>query len=136
MSRPEFTWTDEGEFRLAHRWRYTLPDEFFVVLPEGMRTNFATIPHIARVIISPIDPDIVVAAAVHDWLVGEFYDRPDEAPVLWRQTSHGHFVRWRPRWSESARIMRDIMKAEGAPWWKRTAVYLAVRGYGIVQRKG
>jgi len=138
MSRPVFTFTDEGEFRLSERWKYTIPNGTgaFVILPAGMRTNFATIPSIARAVINPVDPDIVVAATVHDWLVGEFVDRPEEAPVMWLKRRDGSYGRYRPRWSESARIMRTIMREEGAPWWKRTAVYIAVRVHGIIQRKG
>lgn len=136
--RPVVEIADDGTFRLAHEWRYNIPGSMdYVLLPEGMRTNFATIPAVARWLISPIDPDIVIAALVHDWLVGEFLEGyMGKSACIFEQGSGVFVTRYKPSWSMSAKIMRWIMKAEGAPWWKRTAVYLAVRAHGIIQRKG
>lgn len=125
-----------GGFYLTEKFRYTFRNRKYVVVPSGYRTNFASIPAVGRWLISPIDPQITVAALVHDWLTNEFdpinyanYDKVictgEQPTVLMDVVS----------WEQAVAILRQIMLEDGAPLWKRQVVYLSVRAYGIIKRK-
>ena len=63
-----------GAFILEEAFKYHFPwkPAEYVVVPEGYKTNFASIPWAARWLVSPIDETILIAALIHDWLVQEF----------------------------------------------------------------
>lgn len=126
----------EGKIILADSFQYRFPwktDEY-VVVPMGYRTNFASIPWIARWLISPIDRHIMIAAIVHDWLTLEFRVRPaGYYPMIFtdknglEQVSDVHVS-----WDQAATIMKKIMHFEGAGRLKRMSVYLAIRLWGVM----
>lgn len=75
-------------------------------IPVGQKSNFASIPWFGRWAISPVDPDIMSAAYVHDALCGEF------GPAM-------------TDWRHAAEILRVMMKE--APYQDPTPG-LTVRG--------
>lgn len=114
-----------GWFRLVRAVDVQIPEaDYHVHLPAGFLTNFGTIPWFARWLISPIDPQLRTAAAVHDFLVGEFGPQG----YITHEDGACEYVDWR----KAAAILRSIMDADGAKTWKRQTVYWAVRLYGIV----
>lgn len=139
---PRFTLDARRRFVLLEDYVYRCPWNplQFVVIPKGYRTNFASIPALARWLVSPIDPHIVVGALVHDWLVQEFpfeTDRLTAVPWLYERASDDdvRVARKRLDWADAAWYMRAIMAAEEAPSWKRFVVYAGVRLYGWVADK-
>lgn len=126
--------TEKRLFILEEAFFYQFPwtDSKHVEVPKGTKTNFASIPQIARWLVSPIDEHIVVAALIHDYLVNEFV--VGDPKVNWVD-ARGYKKEYSPDWNEAIYIMKRIMEAEGQPTWKRMAVWAAVRIYGIVQRK-
>ena len=116
-------------------YRLPLDHRQYVMIPEGYETNFASIPWFVRWLISPIDPDLVLAAIVHDWLVQEHGTRAQFPPVLYVEDVTGeHVFIERVDWSQAATIFRKIAKHEGASPLKRFAVYQAVRMHGAYKR--
>lgn len=105
-----------------------------VTIPKGHVTNFASVPWFVRWIVSPIDPDIVAASVIHDGLVSEF-SGPHSYVEYFDPFTGQVLGRYRPTWNEAAWIMRSIMKASGAPAWKRGIVYSGVRLYGFFAGK-
>ena len=124
MNSPVLT-ISHGIFRLVRRWMPELPNGKWVDIPAGFETNFASIPWFVRWLISPIDPTLLYAAAIHDYLVGEFNGVPG---VL-----HSPDGIERVSWRQAAAILRSVMDADGARTWKRQAVYWAVRAYGLAR---
>lgn len=126
---PIFELIDKDEFELQQLWAYDFPwAAAGVVIRPGFITNFASIPWAARWVVSPIDPTICKAALVHDYLVGESTGRKGKV-ITGKGSSYD------PNWHQAAEILRGIMAAEGASWWKRTLVYRAVRLYGVLAGK-
>jgi len=95
--------TDERILLTSLIWRSAAGDDYIV--PEGFKTNYASIPQILRSIIDNDDPVLKDAAVLHDYL----YSLPK-------------FTR-----EEADNILREAMKDLGAPWWKRQVVYYSVR---------
>jgi len=104
----------KGNFYLLEEFRYYFPwkPDQYIVIPKGYRTNFASIPWYGRIFISPIDPDIVIAALVHDWLVQEFnvhyYSRVaksgiDIKPIIYQKPDN--IIDFQISWNQSATIM-------------------------------
>lgn len=124
--------TDNGTFLLLTDTTIQLDDTRRVELHRGMRTDFASIPSIARALISPIDPDIAEAAIVHDYLVGQY---TGVRGVVIKTLSTGAEVRIRYRWDDACFWLAYLMKRNGAPVWKRAIVNAAVRIYGWVKHK-
>jgi hypothetical protein len=134
MNTPKFE-IIKGKFYLVEKFRYTFPDGKYVLVPGGYQTNFASIPKTFRWLINPIDPDVVVAALVHDWLVQEWsgpyvYVWPSVITETYSKLSHDSVD-----WPQAIATMRQIMEIEGAPTWKRQVIYCAVRAYGIMAGK-
>lgn len=118
---PIFELIDRGEFEMKELWAYDFPwTAAGVVIRPGFITNFASIPWAARWVVSPIDPTICKAALVHDYLVGE-------STGIKGRVVYTHGSSRTMNWHQAAEILRQIMAAEGASWWKRTLVYRAVR---------
>ena len=124
MTSPILT-IQRGLFVLVRRWTVVLPNGKWVDIPAGFATNFASIPWFARWLISPIDPTLLYAAIIHDYLVGEFNGVPG---VLHSQNGIE-----RVSWRQAAAILRSVMDEDGARTWKRQAVYWAVRAYGLAR---
>lgn len=104
-------------------YRYDLSE---ITIKKGTRTNLASIPQFLEWLISSDDKDIILAALVYDALVGEFVD-----PVPMKI---GRILRY-PTWNQSAEILRNIMKQEGAKYWKHTLVYYAVVFHGLIKKR-
>lgn len=120
----------DGKFYLLENFRYTFRNGKYVVVPSGYRTNFASIPAVGRGLVSPIDPDVVIGALVHDFLIQEGVSEPVKTGTV--STSGAiDFVDWK----QAVAIMRQIMIDEGASVFKRQVIYLSVRLWGWVLRK-
>ena len=124
--------TDNGTFLLLTDTTVQLDATRRVELHRGMRTDFASIPPIARALISPIDPDIAEAAIVHDYLVGQY---TGTRGVVIKTLSSGYEVRVRYNWADACFWLAYLMKRNGAPIWKRGIVNAAVRIYGWAKHK-
>ena len=132
-----------GKFYLLEDFYYHFPydnlnnDFVYVRIPRGYQTNFASIPSFVRGIISPIDPQIVEAALVHDFLTSEFGDIAGYPKAIIHDHGMGiQSLRYDyTNWKQAIATMRGIMGKEGAPLWKRQAVYIAVRAYGVIKGK-
>ena len=83
-----------------------------ITAPEGMLTDFASVPTALEWVVSGEDNHIVLPSIIHDWLYQCRGDIGDGT------------IRTRKQADE---LLRGGMKQLGAPWWKRNAVYLAVR---------
>jgi len=138
-TRPRIDILDDGEFVLADNFKFRFPwdESQFVLIPKGYRTNFASIPGPLRAFISPIDPDIVTASVVHDWLVQEFGERQNTMHPCIYSDADGlkKVIDTRIDWNQAATIMRKIMKHEKASRFKRALVYNSVRLHGKLQGK-
>ncbi len=87
--------------------------KFIVRVPSGFKTNYASIPQFARGLIDNDSGQIRDAAVLHDYLYAETrYTR--------------QFGDW---------VLRVAMNDLGAPWWKRWAVWAAVRTFGWLYKK-
>ncbi|MGE3705688.1 MAG: DUF1353 domain-containing protein, partial [Vicinamibacterales bacterium] len=75
------------------------------ITPAGFTTDWASIPWLARLLLSPTDPHYLRAAGTHDFL----YARGGIARVV------------------ADAIFVDAMRALGCPMWKRVLLYLGVR---------
>lgn len=91
-----------------------------VTVTPPFRTDLASVPRFAWLLIPRDDKNIVEPAVFHDWLYAHcgLVKLPSKAPytftpILTRQ--------------QCDRLLSDAMKLAGAPWWKRHVVYLAVR---------
>lgn len=134
-SNPVFEVRRDGLFELANNFSCVMPWSNHLLrevveMPRGYCTNFGSIPALARVLVSPIDPDIIHASWVHDYLTQEFSKGQMFQPVIKRYVEGCLIGSKRPDWNESAFIMRRIMKEMGAPAWKRGIVYAGVRIHG------
>lgn len=122
-------WYDGRHFELMRTYRAELPDGRYILVPEGVRTNFGSIPWFVRWLISPIDRHMVVPAIVHDFLTYEFTSgQVTYVPVIYKP--NGRIDDSDVSWDQAATIMRQMMKSLGAPGWKRGLVYAGLRVYG------
>lgn len=81
-------------------------DSEVIEVPEGFRTNFASVPRL------PLAYWLAggtarIAAVLHDYLYGKQRDR---------------------EWAD--KVFLAAMEAEGIPWWRRKMMYAAVRTFG------
>ena|ERR1700747_1709193 len=133
----------DGEFCLHEDLMYRLGYDNdtktfrYIIIPKGYRTNFATMPGIARLFISPIDPEIVHGALVHDFLVGEWGTVPGYPKAITIDNGTGkQNLKYDPvDWKQAVATLRKIMTEDKAPGWKSNSVYLFVRLYGFIARK-
>lgn len=124
MHKPKLT-IDSGKFRLLEDYKYIFWNGDYVIVPKGYRTNFASIPRIARGFISQTDPDLLIASIVHDWVIGEF-----PAYGKRRVIYHGdRVVDDRIGRLQAASIMQKVMRETGCPLWKQQVVYGSLRLY-------
>lgn len=96
-----------GDFwRVAQEFRAQAADQVITV-PAGTVTDFASVPRLPLVFV--VTGCIgQKAATLHDWLY-----------------SQGRFPR---AWCDQ--VLRDALAAEGVGWFRRQAMYLAVRAAG------
>lgn len=80
-----------------------------ITVPEGFEHDFASVPRIFRSLI-PVIGDQNGPAIVHDWCYANL---------------------WRTR-AESDALFLTGLKAKGVNWFRRNAMYLAVRSGGWV----
>lgn len=95
---------DKSQFQLTHSFIVWWGDKHFVV-NAGMITDLASIPRIFRSLVPQMAHHLQPAVA-HDWL----YDH------------HSKFTRL-----QADQMFFDGMKAMGVSWWRRHAMYRAVR---------
>lgn len=109
-----------GRLFVADDYEYIFPWDKSrkIIVAKGTRTNFASIPKAFQWLISPMDKELLLAAAIHDALVGEFSKPSDNIP-----------------WGEACDIMIKVATLEGAKYWKRTLVYYAVMAHGKIKGK-
>ena len=94
----------------------------YVTVPKGFQSDLAAVPWIARCLIKPDDSDIIEAAIIHDYLVGQFGDKGG----VRRNDKYGIQSQQRQvSWEEAAHIMKRVMIHDGAPRWKKNIVYYA-----------
>lgn len=105
-------WITERDFWLLENYRCVLPDRT-IIAPAGMETDFASVPKLARWFAS-VAGDYLPAAIIHDWLYLEASKA--EYPDITRKQADDMFL--------------DNMKYLGVAWYKRNAMWLAVRAGG------
>ena len=95
-----------------------------VCIPEGVRSDFASIPWYVRWLISRTDREILIASIIHDYQVGQFSGEPVE------------------KWRDAAQFLKEVMEffadPKGVSWWSRLKRHLVYRGVmlnGILKRK-
>lgn len=109
--------------------------EAWLTIHKGSRTNLATIPWFLRSFISPIDPIFIMAAPVHDILVGEFKesqysvyskDSTVDSPIPYTGTI---------TWKMAADAMLFLMKQSPGKlnYIKARWIYSAIRAYGFIK---
>jgi hypothetical protein len=83
-------------------------NEIVHVVPQNFIFDFASVPRGFWNIVPPYDPKYAAPALVHDWLYAtEMYPR-----------------------KIADDIFLDAMEVRGVSWWKRQAMYMAVRAFG------
>ena len=82
-----------------------------ITVPSGFETDFASVPTALEWVVSGEDVQIIKPSIVHDWL---YQNRG--------KVKEGPFTR-----KQADQLLAAGMRELGAPWWKRNAVYLAVR---------
>ena len=103
------------EVNLDPEFSTPLADEFVILIPEGFITDFASIPAPLRG--SPLGhrKDTEQAAVVHDYTRRHGY-----LPL-----KNGKNVTVSEKLSDQ--IFKEMLKESGVGWWRRNAMYLAVR---------
>lgn len=92
---------------------YTEDGDWTITVPSGFVTDFASIPRAVWWLYPPYGPTWGKAAVVHDYLYATQLD-PNGNPI--------------PRkWADQ--IFLEAMKVLGANWFRRTAMYQAVRWF-------
>lgn len=97
----------ERDFRV----RMKLAGLWWIVVPAGFVTDYASIPRFFWRILPPDGP-YLEAAVVHDYLYSTDCDR-----LL------------------ADAVFRVLMKRLGIPWWKRVVMFYAVRIFGGLARR-
>lgn len=95
-------------FRVLAEFRFASCLGLQVIVPKGFVTDFASVPRIFWRLFPPTGQH-ARASVVHDYLYTAEADCP--------------------RFLADA-IFRHAMEISGVPWWKRTAMYYAVRMFG------
>lgn len=123
FGRPKFDALLPVELKKAglDRATFTILEDFVVfvdddpgeiVIPAGLRTDWASIPRFGRIYLSGDDPEILIPSLVHDYLYSVKGQLPD-GRVFTRQ--------------EADDILRRLMLACGANVVRARIVYMAVR---------
>ena len=99
---------------VGSRVNYRLVDPLHsqgITVPAGFVTDFGSVPTALEWVVSGEDNHLVLPSIVHDWI----YQNRGEIP-------EGSFTR-----KQADQMLLEGMRLRGAGWWKRNAVYLAVR---------
>ena len=121
-----FVLADEAVYawRLPEADGDTPPGVYRLVVAEGFRHDFASVPRLLWTFIAPLD--LGLASIFHDWL----YRAQGRVETL-RWTEAGwNAVRepWTRR--EADRLFGRIMREQGVASWKRRLAFYAVRAFG------
>lgn len=92
---------------------YEDKDGKIYVVPNRFFTDYASIPRVFWLISSPYDPQHRLSAVLHDYC---YESRGGEPYFLNRKECDQLFLR--------------AMESEGESWWRRHAIYNAVRTFG------
>lgn len=96
------------EWELVKPLRYQIGSRIIEV-PEGFVCDLASIPAVARILF-PVNGEWTEAAVIHDWLYDQQIGKRKEADQIFLQA----------------------MKELGVSWWRRRAMYAAVRAGGWI----
>lgn len=119
LLRPVLTLNGVETCELGEDWLVYLDRKRtrYVIIPEGTRTNYASIPWWLRWLMSKVDPVLFLPSIVHDYLVQEFDYYGDRPVVLKTRNSGGAFVSptmiKSPEpvdWFEAAEIFKQMIR--------------------------
>ncbi len=103
----------DGKWFITHKpFVYTSKNGRQFTVPEGIRTDFASIPRAFRWMIARVGK-YGKAAVLHDWLC--------EYKIVPRK--------------QADKIFLEAMEVLGVSWFKRRTMYFGVRSYSIISRK-
>lgn len=111
----------------VYTWRHAEPGApeavYRLVVPEGFRHDFASVPRLLWALVAPLD--LGLASLFHDWL----YRHRGRVETL-RWTAPGWEAVGEPWTREDAdRLFGRLMREQGVARWRRRAAYLAVRAF-------
>ena len=115
--------TDGDDWYLINDFKVLVGTTYKLVCPEGMRTDGASIPRFFwRVVGTPIASKYVKAAVIHD----AGYSNKLE----WAYKEDGEWVVEDHTRKEVDQLFLALLKDLQVSWWRRNAMYLAVRWFG------
>lgn len=113
-TNPPFEWDSKGyEAQLRDDLIYVSKKGKIYVVPNRFRTDYASIPRFLWSISSPYDPENRLPAVLHDYLYGL---RGGDPYDLSRK--------------ECDLLFLEALESCGQSYWKRHAIYQAVRIFG------
>lgn len=124
----EITIKDRGD---GNGWVTTQPinltlidesnNEFFIKIPTGIVSNFASIPTFFRGLVQTTKPSQALPAIVHDALVGEY-------GVAYKK-------QYNLSWEQCTQIFELLLESMNERGWRRRMLVLAVRFFGIITKR-
>ena len=115
--------TDGESWFLTKDFKVLVGTTFRLVCPGGMWTDGASIPRFFwRVVGTPMTSKYVKAAVVHD---AGYSNR-----IQWAYKEDGEWVVEDHTRKEVDELFLALMKDLKVSWWRRSAMYLAVRWFG------
>lgn len=124
---------EDGWFKLISPFEFYL--EFKggerVIVPEGFKTNFASVPSWLQWLFPPYHADYGKAFVLHDYLVGEGEDQEAGHIVL---PILGNHVRTVTK-DETRDITRKALKVLKCPAWKRSIMLAGIKCYDYYKLK-
>lgn len=126
---------DFRHFRLLenalYTWWHPLDDPerrrlYRLVVPAGFTHDFASVPRLLWVLISPLD--LGLASIFHDWL----YATGGREPTLRWDPGTGTWEELHRAWTrvQVDELFARMMREQGVPKWRRRSAYLTVRLVG------
>ena len=106
---------DGKDFILEKDYRYMIGDKL-IHIPAGFKSDLASVPRVFRNIINTYGEDHTKAAVIHDWLYRNGYKLGVSR-------------------KEADEIFLEVMKEQGAGFFKRQLMYRAVRIFGAFSYK-
>ena len=110
---------DDGYWEVLEDWSCAVFEDFVIEVPAGFRFDLASIPKPLWSVIGPHELGIS-PVLVHDWLY-------QHKGLVVENVAHAGYEFTR---ANSDLIFRLLMEAEGVPWLRRWAAWLAVRLFG------
>lgn len=102
-------------FTLLSPFTFITSEFGIITVPAGFETDFGSVPALAKFAVDDDDPDLLFASIIHDWPYSLMGHLPN-GPILTRMQADG--------------ILKEAMIACGAPDFKASIVYRAVRWGG------